>query len=231
LVNGTLGGVLDLSATGQDARNPHVAVDPQGNAYHVWDRWQTPGCTGPSSNCALVQTRVRAVGGALSAVQDLNTLGNASFEPQPQVAVDPQGNAFFTWVGVNGPDVVVKARRRFANGTLSAAQGLATVGPDGFSPQPQLAIDPTGTATFVWRAVAMPEGNPNTDILIQTRRHTAEGLLSAVQDVSVVGDALGPQVAVDRLGNATFVWSRSAIIQTRRRVPDGTLSAVQDLTA
>jgi hypothetical protein len=89
-----------------------------------------------------------------------------------------------------------------------------------------VAVDPTGTASFVWQAF---DATPSE--IVRTRRRTAEGLLSPVQDLSATAaSAEQQQLGVDPQGNAYFVWKRSDIIQTRRRAPDGTLTAVQNVT-
>jgi hypothetical protein len=207
--DGTLGSVQRLSALGEDAFNPLVAVDPLGNAYFSWHRFD-------GANF-IAQTRRRAASGALSAVQDLSAAGEGAFFPG--LAVDPQGNASFVW----SRGGVIQTRRRAASGALGAVQDLA--GPGGSPRAPQVAVDPTGAASFVWDAFFDP------DEIIQTRRRTAEGLLSDVLDLSAAGaDAHEQQLGVDPLGNAYFVWERNAIIQTRRRAPDGTLTAVQNVT-
>jgi hypothetical protein len=88
-----------------------------------------------------------------------------------------------------------------------------------------VAVDSTGTASFVWA------GQDVDDAIARTRRRSAEGLLSDVLDLSATGaNVQQQQLGVDPLGNAYFVWSRGEIIQTRKRAPDGTLTAVQNVT-
>jgi hypothetical protein len=205
--DGTLGPVQRLSVPGENAFNSDVAVDALGNAYFAWERidGSSAGC------CRIAQTRRRAAGGALDAVQDLSAAGAEAFAPH--LAIDPQGNVSFTW----SREGVVQTRLRPAGGVLGAVQDLA----NGFFPQ--VAVDPTGTASFVW---AGPDALAND--IARTRRRTAEGLLSAEQDLSLTGkNVQQQQLAVDPLGNAYFVWARAEVVQTRKRAPDGTLTAVQ----
>src|SRR5918998_5293489 len=65
----------------------------------------------------------------------------------PQVAVDEDGNAYFTWQRYDGTDQVY-TRKRNANGTLTAVQELSAKGQNAGSPQG--AVDPEGNAYFTW---------------------------------------------------------------------------------
>jgi hypothetical protein len=206
--SGTLGGVQTLSAAGEDAAEPQLAVGPNGNADFVWRRF--------AGTHTIIQTRRRSASGSIGAVLDLT--GPEVSAILPQVAIDPQGNAIFTWDRGH-----VQTRRRPASGPLSDVQDLNA--PTAGAGHPQVEVDSTGTASFVW------DGFVGSDLLVSTRRRTAEGLLSEIQHLSTAGPALAePQLGVDSRGNAIFVWRGGDIIKTRRRTPGGTLSAVQNVT-
>src|SRR3954452_4288525 len=81
------GAPVDLSATGQDANAPQVAVDGSGNALAVWQRLD-------GSNL-IVQSSFRPAGGAFAAPVDLSAAGQDTQEPQ--VAFDGSGNALAVW--------------------------------------------------------------------------------------------------------------------------------------
>src|SRR4051812_18977958 len=83
-------------------------------------------------------------GGFLSAVQTLSDAGQSALFPQ--VAVDADGDAVFTWRRDDGSGNFccfrAQARARSAAGTLSAVQTLPTGGRDAFDPH--VAVDPDG---------------------------------------------------------------------------------------
>lgn len=190
---GALSDTQGLSAAGQHAVDQQVAVAPNGTATFVWQR--------SNGTSTIIQTRSRAPNGMLSAVQDLSAAGQYGI--QPQVAIDPSGNASFVWTRFNGTNFIVQARRRLANGTLEKAQGISASDKSGFAPQ--LAVAPGGAATFVWRL-------DGVNAIIQTRRRFENGTFGGVQNLSAAGESSAkPQVAVDPNDNASFVWRREAL--------------------
>jgi hypothetical protein len=267
---GALTSVQTLSAGGQNAFNPHVAVDDGGNAVFVWRRfdginWRiqararsaagglsavqnlTPaGVNGeeprvavdadgdavfawlqPMSGRRAVVTRSRSTAGVLTPIQTVSDVGQLALDPQ--VGVDAGGNAVFTWRWSNGINFLVQTRARSAGGVLSAVQILSSTGQNGF--EPQVAVDVDGDAVFTWRR------SDGTTFRAQARRRSAAGALSAVQTLSAGGqDAFSPKLGVDDVGNAVFAWERfdgiAVRIQARARPwTTGTLSAVQDLSS
>jgi hypothetical protein len=208
--NGTLTAVQQLSVSGQDADAPQVAVDGQGTAVYVWVRF--------NGSFQVAQTRTRDVNGALTAVQDLSD--GTSSAGVPQVAVDPQGNATYTWT----ENAIVHARQRAANGGLGPIRVLSSGG----AAEPQVAVDPQGNASFVWRRFN------GTNFVIQFRRLLSDGTLGAVQAISPSGqDSFAPQVAVDPQGNINIVWDAhqgaNQVAQARRR--STSFGSVVDLSA
>jgi hypothetical protein len=207
----------DLSAAGQDAANPHVAVDGKGNALVVWERFD-------GTNWRI-QARRRSAIGSFSPVQTVSNAGQDAGESQ--VAVDSQGGSILVWKRFDVVNYQIKARRRSSSGTLSSVQTLSD--PNQIAETPQVAVDPQGDAIVVWRLF------DGTNWRIQARRRASSGTLGPVQTLSKVGeDAERPQVAVDPNGNAVVVWERSdgtnERIQARRRSTSGTLGPVQTLS-
>ena len=130
---------VNLSAAGQNASSHQVAVDADGDAVFTWLR--------SDGAHQRVQERARSAAGALSAVQTLSAQGqNASV---PQVAVDADGDAIFTWVRSDGANTRVQTRARSAAGALSAVQTLSGQGQNAFNPQG--AVDADGDAVFTWQ--------------------------------------------------------------------------------
>ena len=92
-----------------------VAVDADGDAVFTWRR--------SDGTDYRVQARMRSAAGALSAVQTLSASGQSAVTPQ--VAIDPDGDAVFTWWRSDGANLRVQARARSAAGALSGVQTLS----------------------------------------------------------------------------------------------------------
>ncbi len=209
---------LDLSAAGEDAEEPQLAVDPQGRAIVVWGRFD-------GANL-IVQSSERPPGGAWSEPVDLSAAGQNGLEPE--VAVDPQGNATAVWWRSDGSHSRVQAAERPAGGAWSEPVDLSAAGQD--AEIPQVAVDPQGKATAVWQRT------DGSNRIAQAAQRLAGGAWSAPDDLSAEGqNAFNPQVAVDPQGNATAVWGRSNgshfIAQAAERPPGGAWSGPVDLSA
>jgi hypothetical protein len=228
-VAGTLSGVQTLSVAGQNASNPQVAVDADGDAVFTWDRWDATS----STCCERIQARARSAAGTLSPVQTLSKSGQSA--TNQQVAVDADGDAVFSWQRFDGTNPFglppccyrVQTRARSAAGTLSAVQTLSGLGRNGFGPQ--VAVDADGDAVFTWGSF------DGATLRVQARARSAAGTLSAVQNLSDPGQNVSDtQVAVDADGDAVFAWVRSDgandRVQARARSAAGTLSPVQTLS-
>jgi len=120
----------------------------------------------------------------------------------PQAAIDPGGDAVFTWARSDGTNERIQARARSAIGALSAVQTLSDAGQD--AADPHVGIDDTGDAVFVWERV-----DGSGDKRVEARTRSAAGALGLVAILSVGGrDARLPQVAVDADGDAAAIWQR-----------------------
>jgi hypothetical protein len=97
---GGLSAIQTLSAAGQDAFEPGVAVDGAGDAVFTWQR---------SDGANLrIQARARTAAGALGAVQTLSSSGQSAYNPE--VAVRRKtGDAFATWQRSDGTNSRIQA--------------------------------------------------------------------------------------------------------------------------
>ncbi len=208
---------VTLSAGGEDSSGAQVAVDADGDAVFTWVR--------SDGTNDRIQARARSAAGVLSPVQTLSGPGRDASDPQ--VAVDADGDAVFTWLRFDGVTFRVQARARSAAGVLSAVQDLSDN--TGSGVQPQVAVDTDGDAVFTWSHF------DGTHFRIQGRARSAAGVLSPVQTLSAAGQtAFGHQVAVDATGDAVFAWHRfdgtAQRIQARARSAAGALGPVQTLS-
>jgi hypothetical protein len=221
---GTLTAIHNLSAPGQTASSPQVALDSDNvsgpsDVVYAWQRFD--GTT--QSCCYRVQTRALSGTGALSAVQNLSPPGQSC--PQAaggicgsaegaQLGVDANGDAVFVWGRYDATTqcafvqgcLRIQARSRSRTGALSAVQTLSVAGQPASTPQ--VGVDSDADAVFVWRRL------DGTNVRVQARSRSAAGVLSAVQTLSAPGqDAAAPQVSADPNGgfdpntaDAAAVW-------------------------
>ena len=215
--NGALSPVQTLSGAGQDAGEPQVAIDADGDAVFAWTRLD-----GTNNR---IQARGRTAAGSLSAVQTLSGAGQHA--DGAQVAVDADGDAVLTWQRFDGTDYRVQARARSSAGTLGGVQTLSGAGHSAGGAQ--VAVDADGDAVFAWQRF-------NGSLWrIQARARAADGTLSPVQGLSAgPNSAFNPQLGVDASGNAVFTWWRVDNglnrVQARARDAGGALAAIEDLT-
>lgn len=216
---------VDLSATGEEARSPQLAVDAAGDAVAVWTRFNGAE-TGSKS---VVQSAFRPAGAGWSAPVDLSAADrNAEL---PQVALDGSGAAAAIWRSFDGNNFIVQAASRPPGGGWGGPVDLSAPGHDGMDPR--LAIDAAGDATAVWSR--FNGAKPTSHSVIQAATRIAGGAWGEPVDVSdPAQNAQTPAVAVDAAGSATAVWSRfdgsDYIVQAASQGPGGAWGAAADLS-
>ncbi len=221
--SGTFGGVVDLSATGQDAESLQVAVAGDGATTVVWSR------SNGSNVTYIVQVRTRPAGS--STFGGVVDLGNTSFD-SPQVTVGVDGAITVVWTRYGGSnDKRIQARTRPAgSSTFGAVEYLTALGQDAGSPQVAVGVD--GATTVVWYRF---DGSRN---IVQARtRPAGSSTFGGAENLSATGqDAGSPQVAVAADGATTVVWYRYGgsnwIVQARTRpAGSGTFGGAENLAA
>ena len=185
---------VNVSAPGQSAQEPQVAVDPVGDTVAVWARY--------FEAHTVIQAASRRAGGAWTSPIELSVAGRNATEPQ--VALDGAGNATAIWSRYDGADYLVQASARPAGGGWEPPLDLSTTGES--AEAPQVAVGPTGEGVAVWSR------SDGVDHIVQSAARTPGGLWASPVDLSGSGkDAEEPQVAVDPAGEAVAVWSTSDI--------------------
>jgi hypothetical protein len=207
----------DLSAVGQDAEEPQVAVDSAGDAFAVWSR--------SNGFHTIIQAAIRPAGGSWGSIVDLSAAGRNATEPQ--LAVDPAGDAVAVWSRSNGSHTIIQAASRPAGGGWSGPMDLSAAGRN--AAEPQVAIDSSGDAVAAWQRF---DGIVQ---IVQSRSRAASGAWGATDELSEPGqDAEAPQVAVDPAGNAVAVWSRrdgsNLIVQAASKPAGGAWLGAIDLS-
>jgi hypothetical protein len=191
---GELAEVDNLSAEGENAQQPEVAVDPDGEATVVWSRFD-------GSNWLIQGQRLDPAGALDGTVANLSATGRDAAEPE--LAIDAEGRTTVVWERYDGSSFVVQARRLDAAGVPGAVQNLSAGGRD--AAEPQLAVDPDGTAIVVWSRF------DGSNFVIERRDVAADGSLSTTESVSAPGRrASAPAVGRGGDGTLAMVWRRFA---------------------
>ncbi|HEV2790180.1 MAG TPA: glycosyl hydrolase [Solirubrobacterales bacterium] len=221
--HGTPGATHRLSAAGEDALAPEVAVGPDGTAVVAWTR------ADESDDFRVQARRIAPSGTPEEATRTLSGDGQDALAPQVDVA--PDGEATVVWKRFDGFRYLVQVRRIAPDGTAEEpSQRLSEPKQDAVEPQVTVADD--GEATVVWSRF------DGEDSIVQLRRVGADGTVAATTaSLSVAGEsAIQPRLAVADDGTATVVWNRfdgaDWVIQAQRvsaaGAPEG---AVQNLSA
>jgi hypothetical protein len=177
------------------AHSPEVGIDAQGNAVLGWNFHVTnpPNPRGAT----LVQARARSAAGALSSVKNIVAppIGGGGCGCRFQVAVDPTGDAVFSWEYFDNYLEVprVQVRARSAAGVLSPIQDLTSRAGDFSGEWAQLGVDGGGDAVITWER----------DDGIGAQVRSASGPLGALQTFP---PGNFPQVAVNGAGDAVLTW-------------------------
>lgn len=216
-----LGGVWSSPVTfanvGGSRSDPRLAVDSVGNTSAIWLQHL--------GERSVVQGATRPLGGVWSSPVNLSAASQGAFFPQ--VAVSPRGDATAVWELEGQRESTIQSATRPAGGVWSPPFDISVKGESAH--QPQVAIDPQGTATAVWQQYH------RRGSLIQSAMHTVGGSWSDPVNLSKPGrHAQGAQVAVDPQGKATVVWVRSdgrdLIVQSAVRPAGRQWSAPVDLS-
>jgi hypothetical protein len=195
----------------KDAYGLQIAVDSLGNVTSIWERHV--------GHSWVVQTATRPVGGSWSAPVTLSKPGAGS----ALIAAGPDGTVTAVWLleREEGRRSVVQSSTRSAAGIWSEPVSLSP--PRKAARYAQIALDPQGSATVVWRS--------EFDAVIESATRSSLGIWSppvALSAEGVVADS--PQVAVDSEGTATAIWAGRfpagrGVKMANRRIQVATLPA------
>lgn len=176
-----------------DARTPALAVDASGNALAVWTQYA-------GAHTDTWANRLSAGVWGTPVRIDVSDVGSTY---EPQVAVDPVGNAIAVWAQWDGTRDNIWASRFTPSGGWGIATRIET-DDAGDASAAQIALDADGNAWAVWRQHDRIRQN------IWANRFTPAGGWGTATPIEAdnTGDALTPQIAVDAAG-ALAVWVQS----------------------
>ena len=182
-----------ISATGDYAASPHVALDSEGNATAVWDRW--------NGSDTVVESSFRPAGQPWGPPENLSEpelegefLPGAHDAQSPQVVVDRNGNLTVLWERYAWPMTIIQSVSRAPGGSWSEPVDLAEMS-QGANPEPWLAVDWEGNNTAVWK---------QGEVIMSSFRSFAGAWQEPVPLSE--GESFTPEAAMDARGDATAVW-------------------------
>lgn len=198
----TLGTTQPCYFIGILGAQPKVAVDPKGNAVVVWAH--------PLATTSVIQAAVRPAGGSFGPPADLSD-ASRNAQSDPDVTISADGTIVAVWTWNNGSKNVIQTSTRAPGGAFPPAGTAATlsnVTQDAAAAR--VASNDRGDVAVVWRRTN------GTNQIAQARVRPAGGAFAPVVDLSGTGaDADAPAVAIDPVGRATAVWTRSSLVESR----------------
>ncbi len=179
----------DLSAAGDNATAPRIAVDPAGDAVAVWS--VVGGDVG-------VLAKTRPADGDWSEQEDVSAEGEVVGEPE--VAIDFNG-AVATWTASVGDDQIMRGAVRPAGAEEWSAPEDVSSPVDQFR-STDLETNPTAGAIAIW--TRFDEGPGNS---VQASVRPPGGEWSDPEDVSAEGQEAGlADLAFDPAGDSIALW-------------------------
>ncbi len=187
---------IETGATNSAGR-PQIAIDANGNALAVWNRFD-----GGSRNNIWANRYTAATNAWGTAV--LIETGNAGTAENPTIAVDANGNGVALWNYFDGARYdVMAANYVAATGTWGPA-AISLTASAGSAGDMRVAFDASGNAIAVWdQAKANGIGS---DIWANRYTPGAGWGTAALIETNDAGSAGFARIAVDGSGNALVVW-------------------------
>jgi hypothetical protein len=226
-------------------RFPQVTEDAEGDAFAVWECLPSVGPSGlrPST----IEGAVKTAGGVWQPPVTLSETGEKLYSHEPQVAVDPQGDAVAVWFteDLSTKKVFVEGATRPTGGgwgssvKLSAEAGLeykqgSETETDQEYLEPRVAVSSQGEAVAVWRLLVSGK------YVVQNALRPLGGPWQVATTLSSAGEiAEDPHVSVDAKGEAVAIWvgqheagiDANKTIQSAARQPGGSWQQPVDLSA
>lgn len=219
-VNDVPNSIVAAAVWDWDLVGPSIAVDSNGNAYAVWadDRERLD----PGSD-REIYFAYRPAGGSWGTNERINDVPDEYDRSSPTIAVDPNGNAYATWIdGRNGDGLIVYGAYRPAGSSWETDERIDPFGSSS-NYDPVVAMDDAGNVYAAWQDVDV-----EYNLRFATRPAGSGGSWGSSEQVddSTTADYIdGIAIDVDNQGNPAVVWmeSRSSNedIYFSRRLADG----------
>jgi hypothetical protein len=199
---GAWSGPAALSKAGENSVEPAVAIDPSGAAVAIWKRFD--------GAHAIIQSASRAAGARWSQPVDLSRPGRNAEEPE--VAIDPAGEAVAVWERFDGRWDRIQSASRRPGGSWSKPTDLS--GPGRSSHEPQAVVDPAGEAVAVWERTT--EGGPQVQAVSRPAGGSWSGPTGLGQSAGGFEEL---DLGISAGGEALAVWGGSQLSAATRPAP------------
>lgn len=189
-VGGRWSDPVTLSDAGQDAIQPQVDIDQDGNAVAIWVRFN-------GENFVIQSASYTAAGGFWSSPIEASILGQDAYFPQ--ICIDSLANVHAVWMRSNGANYVIQSAQMDLKGVWSEPVNISEEGQDATAPE--LNVDASGNAIAVWMR------SNGINFIVQASTCPKGGTWSVPVDLSAAGqDSTYPEMAIDGNGNPVVVW-------------------------
>jgi hypothetical protein len=133
---------INLSLSGQDANQPQIAIDYQGDAVAIWSRF--------NGEHSIIQAAICPFGGNWTAPINLSQEGQNAYNPSLAVSSNPgsSGDVFLIWHRFNGQKFIVQSASLPYASVWTAPVDLSDEAADGL--MPEIVIDEIGNAMATW---------------------------------------------------------------------------------
>lgn len=187
----------NISPDGQDAINPRVAMDDNGNALITWQQ-------NDGTRDQIYKSEYRSS----SWTHPANLADNISPDTaasNPQVAMDNNGNALIVWQQPDGAAVSQTFKSEYRTGSWThPANSNDNISPDVQAvTSPAVAMDNNGNAVIVW---VQNDGTRNQIFKSEYRTGSWTHPANLADNISPDSAVVEPQVAMDDSGNAIIAW-------------------------
>jgi hypothetical protein len=212
---------VDLSATGRNADDVKISVDPGGDAVALWAQYPRD----------RVQSAVRPAGEAWQAATDVSSGDGAA--TAPQLAVGANGDAIAMWI-LLPPFATgrIQAASRAWNAPWRPPEDVTQSQPYSGDPttpfanssdfNPRVAIDRAGNAVGFYQARCGFHGG--VPMVIALRRPVGGAWASEGAISPCFQNALDPRLAMGFNGDAVAIWQvevQSSVLRSATHVPGG----------
>jgi hypothetical protein len=188
MAGGGWGAVETFDPLGTNAREPAVAIDPDGNVAVAWTE---------GGGSTEIEAATMEANGAWSEPEPLSSPSENGVEAEVTVTVG--GSVTVAWVGTaGGNDHVVLASKEFG-GTWVGEPPLSTG--SSATERINLASEPSGEVVAVWSRMS------GGIYVVETARKASGGGWGSPEPISTSGQsAREPDLAVNRAGDAVIAW-------------------------
>ncbi len=191
--------IEQLTNNANNAQDPDVALDDDGNAMAVWTQFE-----GQRAN--VYASRYTPAGGWSAPVLIEHQDSGSAW--RTWIDIDRDGNAIALWLQSDGIRYSAWSNRHTPNAGWGTAQAIESsdagdvVGID-------MAMDAQGNAVVAWEEFDRALSGAHTNVWANRYFANSGWGVAELLEIDDAGSATFPQIAMDAAGNALVVWSQN----------------------